>query len=198
VPPGESASAYLSARPRQPRLAGGTRAHRFSVEHRQDLGATGRVPLRFEQRPVLGAVATAAVAGIALAATAFAGVLLWPAVRDVGSGGEAPGASAAATPTTGSGPDEPVRRFYVVWHLVSADDLAQAGTLEAMAAQLAAAGVETRIVSSLDSDQLQEPPGGEFLVLVQDDFPDIDAARSACEARRDIAPACNAVAPRQS
>jgi hypothetical protein len=194
VAPGESERAYLSARARRPRLAGRTIAHRFAVEHRSGSGPNGRLPLRFDQCPVLGGAATASAALLALALTAAGGLLLWPTVRDVlaqGRGDDA--ATTARAPSSGApGVNDPVRGFYVVWGVTVVGDVATAGTLEQSQARLQAAGVGAQIVDSRDSDLIQEAGGQALRVLIEDGFPTLAAAEAECQARRTLVPNCAA------
>jgi hypothetical protein len=137
-------------------------------------------------------VASTGVALVALAVTGAAGLVLWPTVRDAVSDGDSGSATATTSSPTGTGAtgDDPVQGYYVVWAVQFLDDPVAASILEDLQDRLEDDGVEVRIVYSQDSEQLQEPDGRESRVLLQDGFPDIDTARAACEARRDIAPAC--------
>src|SRR5205085_1020690 len=78
---GDTGTAYLSVRPRRPKLAGRAVTHRFTVEHRGDSRVPDRRPVRFEQRPVLGAAGATAALLAVVALVVGAGVLAWPSVR---------------------------------------------------------------------------------------------------------------------
>jgi hypothetical protein len=192
VLPGESDRAYLSARVRHPKLAGATITHRFSVEHRLGAGPKGRLPVRFDQRPVLGAAATAGAVLLTLALATGAGVLVWPTVREALAGGAAAAVTTAAAPTSAGVGSEPVQGFYVLWAATPVDDVAATGTLEGVQARLRAAGVDARIVDGRDSEEIKEPGGRALRVLVGDGFPSLSAAQAECAARRALAPNCTA------
>jgi hypothetical protein len=193
VPPGGSATALVSVRTRQPRLAGRPEKHGFAVEYRGlDAGSAGRLTAMFEQRGVLPtalAVVVWLLGAALLVGAVFVGVkLLWPEGGPARGPGGGPGPTApAAEPVSGHivmyGPPTPV------------DDVVNAKAAEQFAARLQQAGVNARVVNSLQSDQLDDGPRG-LLYVLQDGFPDEQSAQAECAARRALAPACVAVKPR--
>jgi len=201
VAPGESATAYLSVRPRRPRLGGGPVVHRFSLEHRTGTGPKARLPLTFEQRPVLGGVGTAAVAVLVMALAATAGLLLWPSVRGLLPGGDGTTTGAASGTATSPSPTEsatgdPVVGAYVLYGTASVDDTVGKAVLDETLGRLQVAGVPARLVDSRESDVLADGEEGTgFWVVLQDGFPDVAAAKAECDRTGAIAP-CSPVAPR--
>ncbi len=135
--------------------------------------------------PTAVAVVVGLLAAALLVGAVFVGVkLLWP--EGGPSGGPGPTAP-AAEPVTGFvvryGPPTPV------------DDVVNAKAAEQFAARLQQAGVNARVVNSLQSDQLDDGPRG-LLYVLQDGFPDEQSAQAECAARRALAPACVVVKPR--
>ena len=197
VEAGGTGTAYLSVRPRRPKLMGGAVTHRFAVEHRSPSGAVDRLPHRFEQRALLGPV-TAALAALLVAAVVVVGSLLaWPGVRDAlhrsaAAGNASPQASAAASaPASPAAGDGTLRGSYVVWSTTPLADAANRATPQRLVSRLQAAGVSARIVDTRTSPQLAR--AAPALVVVQDGFADLTAAQAACAAHRDLAPACAGV-----
>lgn len=180
---GETSTAYLSVRPRHPKLIGGSVAHPFVVEHRGPTGAVDRLPQRFEQRPVLGPVTGTLAALLVLGAVVLGGLLAWPSLHHPGTASAASSAPASGGALHGS---------YVVWSLTPVADIANQGFPARLLAKLQAAGVQARIVDTRTSPQLAQTAVPSFLV-VQDGFRDVTAAQAACTAHRDLAPACFAV-----
>jgi hypothetical protein len=195
VAPGESATAYLSVRPRRPRLRGGPVVHRFSLEHRTGTGPKGRLPLTFEQRPVIGGAGTAAAAVLVMALVATAGLLLWPSVRGLLPGGDAAatGAAPSSAPTESEAAGgDPVQGYMALYGTASVDDTVGKEGLDELLTRLQVAGVSAVLIDSGTSHRLEDG----FWVLLQDDFPDLAAAQAACDLHRDVAPSCSPVAPR--
>ncbi len=190
VDPGQDESAYLSVRPRRPRLAGGPVTHRFTVEHRGDSGPPARLPVVFEERPALGRVSGTVAALLVLLLVAAGGLLAWPTVRDR-LAGTAPPATASGTPESSppATAGEQLLDTWIVWSVTAVDDVAGRERLDAVLAQLQAAGVAARLVDSREVRQLAGRPVPAW-VVVQDGFPDAATASSVCEAHRDIAPTC--------
>jgi hypothetical protein len=193
VPPGGSTTALVSVRTRQPRLAGRPQRHGFAVEYRGiDAGSAGRLSASFEQRAVLP-TAVAVVLGLLAAALLVGAVilgvrLLVPAGGASGGPGGGPGPTAPAA--------EPVTGFYVLYGPPTpVDDVVNAKAAEQMAARLQQAGVNARVVNSLQSEQLDDGPRG-LLYVLQDGFPNEQSAQAECAARRALAPACVVVKPR--
>jgi hypothetical protein len=191
---GGTESAYLSVRPRRPKLVGADVSHPFVLEHHGSSGAVDRMPHRFQQRALLGPLA-ATVAGLLVAGVAaFGGVLAWPSVRGALHGTTAAARTSAAAPSARSGPpDQTLHGSYVVWQTTLLGDLGSQGAPQRMLARLKAVGVPARIVDSTRSPQLSGSAVPALLV-VQDGFRDLAAAQAACAAHRDVAPACSAVA----
>jgi hypothetical protein len=180
---GETETSYVSVRPRHPKLLGGTVSHPFVVEHRGPSGAVDRLPQRFEQRPVLGALTGTLAALLVLGIVALGGLLAWPSLHH-------PGAATAASSAPASG--NVLHRSYVVWAATPVADLGNQGAPARLVAKLQAAGIAARIVDTRTSPQLAQTAQPAYLV-VQDGFADVAAAQAACTAHRDIAPACFAV-----
>ena len=193
VAPGDFERAYLTARPRRPRLTGRPVRHRFTVEHRLPSGTRDRLDLEFEQRPVLGPAATMGATLLAVAVAAGAALLLWPTVRSLLTGEEAtptaPTASSAEPTATG----DPVQGAFVLWEFRFVDDAAQKGALEETRDLLEAAGVEAEIVNSADSDRLSDEPAVQE-VLLTDGFTTEEEAQAACE-NQEVVPDCSAFGP---
>lgn len=184
VPPGDSERAYLTARPRRPRLAGRPLVHRFAVESRTPSGNRDRLPLEFEQRPVLGAAAAAGAVLLAVAVTVAAGVLAWPALRSAFAGEEAAPPSAAAP--SASAPADEVQGHYVLWATFPIDDPGAQERAGTRRDELQGAGIEARVLDGRESDAI---PDG-FWVLVQDGFGSREQAQAVCDSNKDVAPAC--------
>jgi hypothetical protein len=195
VAPGDSERAYLTARPRRPKLTGRPLHHRFTVEHRLPSGSRDRLDLEFEQRPVLGPAATLGAALLAVAVVAGAALLLWPTLRAALTGEEAtspaPTARSAEPTTTG----DPVQGAFVIWQTHIAGDVEPEVPLEETMALLEAEGVAARIVGSLTSDRIAEVQGNEQQVLLTDDLPGEDQATTLCEEHREIVDNCSVIGP---
>ncbi|SFK68713.1 hypothetical protein [Geodermatophilus ruber] len=190
VDAGDTATAYLSVRPRRPKLAGRAVPHRFTVAHRGDSGAPDRESVRFEQRPVLGAAGATAALLAAVALLVGAGFLARPSVRDLLPGAEAPTASSSgAAPSAEAGT---LSGFYVLWGTTFVDDTASQGEPERLLAALRAAGVDARILDSRTTPQLAGLSRAAF-VVVSDGFPDGGQAQAVCAGHRDTAPNCSVV-----
>lgn len=180
--PGESRTAYVSARPRHPKLVGTPVTHSFVVEHHGPTGSADRLPQRFEQRALLGPL-TGTLAGLLLAAVlAFGGLLAWSGLR----GPAAPAAAKTSAPGAGA-----LHGSYVIWAATPIGDVGNREAPARLVAELQAAGVPARIVDTRTTPQLATGPVPALLV-VQDGFPDLAAAQAACAAHRDLAPACSA------
>lgn len=188
LPAGGTGAVLVSARTRTPKLTGPRVSHDLRVEYRvEGSGSTGLLPATFEQRAVLPAPVFGAAALVVLAL--LAGVLLLALPEGV----TGPGTGPTPTPTAAG---DPVRGFAVFYGPPTpVDDAANEGVAQELVDRLQAAGVDARLVDSRDSEQLDDGPGGLWVVL-QDGFADRTAAEAECEARRAVAPACVVVAPR--
>jgi hypothetical protein len=103
-----------------------------------------------------------------------------------------PGSRTTAPPADGT---DPVRGAYVIYATPTAiDDKAAQGVAEDLVARLQAAGIPARLIDSRDSKRVSDGRNGLWVVLV-DGFPDLTAAIAECNAHRDVAPKCYAVAP---
>jgi hypothetical protein len=193
VAAGGSDRAYLSVRPRRPKLAGGEIPHRFTVEHRTGSGTATRVPLRFEQRPVLGRPAAAGTLLLVLGVLAAAGLMLWPTVRDVIADRASSSVAPSAPEATGTTTSDAFRGAVVVWQLQFIDDVAQEGSLPPVMDRLRAEGISARIVESADHEGLPDLGGRPYRALVTDGFPSPEAADAACTDNKNIAPNCTPV-----
>ncbi|MEV4509135.1 fibronectin type III domain-containing protein [Dactylosporangium sp. NPDC049525] len=106
--------------------------------------------------------------------------------------------SSPAGPSGAAGADagaEPVKGAYVIYTPPTAiDDRTAQGVAEKLVAKLQALGVPARLVDSRESKRIADGTGGLWVVL-QDGFPDFQAALAECNKRRSVAPDCFAVAP---
>ena len=182
---GETATSYVSVRPRRPKLVGAAVTHPFVVEHHGPSGAMDRLPQRFEQRPVLGPLTGTLSALVLVALVGFAGLLAWPSLHGVS---RTASSSAAATASAGA-----LHGSYVIWAATPLGDVGNRTAPARLVAQLQSVGIAARIVDTRTSPQLAQSPVPSLLV-VQDGFPDVASAQAACAAHQDIAPACSAVA----
>jgi hypothetical protein len=183
---GDTATVYLSVRPRRPKLAGRTVSHRFTVEHRGDSGVPDREPVRFEQRPVLGAAAATAALLAVLAVVVGAGFVAWPSVRGLLAGTDAAASSSAAAPSADAGT---LSGSYVLWSTTFVGDIPSQNEPQRVLDALRTAGVEARIVNSRAIDELGRRPAR---LVVSDGFRDEATAQALCNAhKQDIAPNCS-------
>lgn len=192
VAAGDTGTAYLSVRPRRPRLAGRTLTHRFSVEFRAAAGAPDRFPVRFDQRPVLGLLAATAAALLTAVLVVAAAALAWPSVRGWLPGADPAGGTAGGAVATETSARDGLSGFYVLWSATPVGDVANAAAPDQLVTLLQGAGVPARVVDSRTTAGLGSLPEPAFGV-VQDGFPDLATAAAACAQHRDLAPNCTAM-----
>jgi hypothetical protein len=192
---GGTETAYLSVRPRRPKLAGGALTHPFVVEHRGPSGSVDRLPDRFEQRPVLGPVGATVAALLVAAVAVTGGALAWPSLRGALVQPAATASRSAPAPSSGASGalNGVLHGYYALWQVTPIGDVANQGAPARLLSSLQAAGVPARIVDSRTSPQLAGRSAPALLV-VQDGFADLASAQAACTAHRDLAPACAAMA----